>query len=191
MFEAPMPQRTSVPSIAAVVPDDATLIAQAIDGDDRAFAALYRRHARYVAGVVYRLAGNDSDLDDVLQEAFCDASKALGSLRDPAGFRPWLVRIAIRRLHARFKRARRWRWLLSATEPLMPTVSDPKVRQRVDHLYEVLDTLPLSLRTPWMLHVIEGQTLPDVAIMCDVSLATAKRRIAEAEAHVSRRLHAT
>jgi RNA polymerase sigma-70 factor (ECF subfamily) len=183
--------RSSLPSLSAVPPDDGVLIAQACAGDEKAFAALYKRHARYVAGVIYRLAGNDSDLDDVLQEAFCDAARALESLRDPAGFRPWLVRIAIRRLHARFRRLRRWRWLLGATEKVMPTSSDPRARQRVDHLYEVLDTLPLALRTPWILHVIEGETLQDVARMCDVSLATVKRRIAEAEAQVDRRLHAT
>jgi RNA polymerase sigma-70 factor (ECF subfamily) len=183
--------RSSIPSITAVVPDDAMLIAQAIAGDERAFASLYKRHARYVAGVIYRLAGNDADLEDVLQESFCDAAGALSSLRDPTGFRPWMVRIAIRRLHARFRRRRRWRWLLGAAEVLTPTVSDPRARQRVDNLYDVLDTLPIALRTPWILHVIEGETLPEVAKMCDVSLATVKRRIAEAEAQVNRRLHAT
>jgi RNA polymerase sigma-70 factor (ECF subfamily) len=182
----------SSPSVvAAVIPDDGTLIAQAIGGDERAFAALYKRHARYVAGVVYRLAGDDADLEDVVQEAFCDAAGALRSLRDPAGLRPWLVRIAIRRLYSRFRRLRRWRWLLGATKKLTPTSSDPRARARVDALYEVLDGLPLALRTPWVLHVIEGETLHDVAVMCHVSVATAKRRVAEAEEKIHRRLHAT
>jgi RNA polymerase sigma-70 factor (ECF subfamily) len=185
-----MVARPSSPSIAAVVPDDGVLITQAIAGDDRAFSSLYKRHARYLAGVVYRLAGNDSELEDVLQEAFCDAAASLSSLRDPAGFRAWLVRIAIRRLHARFRGRRRWHWLLGATERLAPTISDPRARQRVDQLYEVLDTIPLDLRTPWILHVIEGQTLPEVADACGVSLATVKRRIADAEARISRGLHA-
>ena len=177
--------------VSAVVPDDATLIAQAAAGDDRAFALLYKRHARYVAGVVYRLAGNDADLEDVVQEAFCDAAAALRSLRDPAGLRPWLARIAVRRLYSRFRRLRRWRWLVGATRKIAPASSDPRARARVDHLYEVLDGLRLTLRTPWVLHVIEGETLPDVAQICGVSLATAKRRIAEAEAQIDRRLHAT
>jgi RNA polymerase sigma-70 factor (ECF subfamily) len=73
----------------------------------------------------------------------------------------------------------------------MPRSSDPSSLRRVDDLYEALNTLPLSLRTPWILHVIEGETLPDVAKMCDLSLATTKRRIAEAETKVNRRLHAT
>src|SRR5262249_1334558 len=86
-------------SFHEVVPDDATLIAQATGGSERAFAALYHRHARYVAGVAYRLLGHDAELDDVVQEAFSDAARALGSLKDAAGLRKWLASIAVRRVH--------------------------------------------------------------------------------------------
>ena len=174
---------------AAVVAEDATLVAQARGGDDRAFATLYRRHARYVAGVVYRLLGGDADVDDVMQEAFCDAAGALRGLREPSEFRAWIVRIAIRRVHKRISRRRRWHWLLGAAEQVTPTVSDPRMRQRAAELYEALHTVPPRLRIPWILHVIEGETLPDVSRLCDISLATAKRRIAEAGARVDRRLH--
>lgn len=175
-------------AVQPVVPDDATLVAQSVAGNDRAFAALYRRHARYVAGVVYRLMGSDADLDDVVQEAFVDAAGALASLEDPAGIRAWLARIAVRRVHKRFAKRRRWRWLLGAAREVTPTSSDPRARQPVDALYEALDTLDPSLRVPWSLHFIEGETLPEVAKLCDVSLATAKRRIAEAAAWIERRL---
>jgi RNA polymerase sigma-70 factor (ECF subfamily) len=174
---------------SAVVSDDATLVAQACAGDDRAFATLYRRHARYVAGVVYRLLGNDAEVDDVMQESFCDAAGALRGLREPGEFRSWIVRIAVRRVYRRIGRRRRWHWLIGAAELVTPTVSDPRMRQRVHELYEALDTLPPKFRVPWILHVIEGETLPDVSRLCDISLATAKRRIAEAGARVERRLH--
>ena len=173
----------------AVVAEDATLVAQARGGDDRAFATLYRRHARYIAGVVYRILGNDAEVDDVLQEAFCDAIGGLRGLREPSEFRAWMVRIAVRRVQRRISRRRRWHWLLGAAEQVTPTVSDPRMRQRVHELYEVLHTVPPKFRIPWILHVIEGETLPDVSRLCDISLATAKRRIAEAEARVDRRLH--
>ena len=174
---------------SAVVADDATLVARAREGDEHAFANLYRRHARYVAGIAYRLLGNDSEVDDVMQEAFCDAAGALRSLDDPGGFRAWIARITVRRVHKRIGRKRRWQWLVGAAEEVTPTTSDPRTRQRVAELYDALHTLPAKLRVPWILHVIEGETLPDVAGLCEVSLATAKRRIAEASARVDRRLH--
>jgi RNA polymerase sigma-70 factor (ECF subfamily) len=180
-------QRLNLP--VAVVPDDATLVAQARDGEDHAFATLYRRHARYVAGIVYRLLGNDAEVDDVIQEAFCDAAGALRGLEAPSEFRAWIARIAVRRVHKRIGRNRRWRWLVGVAEEVTPTASDPRTRQRVHELYEALHTLPGKLRIPWILHVIEGETLPEVARLCDVSLATAKRRIADAGDRVDRRLH--
>lgn len=172
-----------------VVPEDDVLVAQALAGNDRAFASLYRRHARYVAGVVYRLMGSDGELEDVVQEAFVDASRALASLEDPAGFRPWLARIAVRRVHKRFARRRRFRWLLGSVAEVQPTSSNPSEREPVDALYDVLKNIDPKLRIPWTLHVIEGETLPEVAVLCNVSLATVKRRIAEAAALIERRLH--
>jgi len=141
-----------------------------------------------MAGVTYRLLGNDAEVDDVLQEAFLDAAGALGDLRDPDELRPWLARIAIRRVYKRMARRRRWRWLQAAVKLVTPEVSDPWARQRVQDLYEALATLPAKLRIPWTLHAIDGETLPEVGRLCDISLATAKRRVADAQARLDRRL---
>jgi len=176
-------------ALSAVPLDDATLVEQARRGDDRAFATLYRRHARYVAGVVYRVLGNDGEVDDVMQEAFTDAALALDDLREPAGFRGWLVRIVINRIHKRLSKRRRFRFLSRAIELVHPKASDPREQRMVDELYEALDAIPPDVRVPWVLHHVEGETLPEVAKMCDVSLATIKRRIADAEVRLERRLH--
>jgi DNA-directed RNA polymerase specialized sigma24 family protein len=50
--------------------------------------------------------------------------------------------------------------------------------------------LPGKLRVPWVLNRIADETLPEVATLCDTSLATVKRRIAEAEKRLKRRLDA-
>lgn len=173
---------------APVAADDAALVAQARAGNDRAFEALYRRHVRYLAGVTYRLLGHDAEVDDVLQEAFLDAAGALSELRDPGELRAWLARIAVRRVYRKLARRRRWRWLQAAVEVVTPNVSDPHARQRVQDLYEALASLPAKLRVPWTLHAVDGQTLPEVARLLEISLATAKRRIADAQARLDRRL---
>ncbi|HEY3818283.1 MAG TPA: RNA polymerase sigma factor [Polyangiaceae bacterium] len=171
-------------SLHEVAPDDRALLAQAVDGNERAFALLYRRHARYVAGVAYRVMGSDAELDDVVQEVFLDASGALASVREADGLRGWLARITVRRVYKRLARRRRWRWLQRDQQELAVTVSDPALKTRVTDLYRTLERLAPNIRIPWVLHAIEGETLPDVARMCDISLATAKRRIAKAAAHV-------
>jgi RNA polymerase sigma-70 factor, ECF subfamily len=169
---------------------DAALVERARQADQAAFAALYRRHARYLAGVVYRLMGDDQELDDIVQETFLLAGDALGRLVQAERVRPWLVTIAVRRTHRHLARRQRRRFLSAHLAWLVPTVSDPADRAEVDELYRALDRLPRELRVPWVLHRIEQFGLPDVAEACEVSLATAKRRIAEAERRIERRMSA-
>ncbi len=173
---------------APVREDDALLVERARAGDERAFAQLYRRHARYLAGVVYRLMGHDQELDDVIQETFVDAATQLEQIREASRVRPWLVRVAVRKVHRRLARRRRMQWLL-AESPAAAPMTDLESHHELRALFEALDRIPPKLRVPWILHRVEGETLPDVALACDVSLATVKRRIAEAETRLSRRLH--
>ncbi len=172
---------------AGVLVDDATLVARAQHDEADAFSALYARHARYIAGVAYRLMGDDGDIDDVVQETFLDAADGIHALEDPGAVRAWLVTIAVRRVKRLLARRRRRRFFFWQAAEMAPRASDPRVRQPVDELYEALDQLPIDLRVPWVLSRIEQVTLPEVARMCEVSLATIKRRLADADARVERR----
>ncbi len=174
--------------LAPVPEDDALLVERARGGDERAVAQLYKRHARYLAGVVYRLMGDELELDDVVQETFLALRDQLAELREPERVRFWIVRVAVRSAQKRMERRRR-RFRLLSSQPPPPVASDPALDEDLRALFEALSTLPPELRIPWALHKIEGQTLPEVADLCEVSLATVKRRIADADARLERRLH--
>lgn len=176
------------PLASARAATDGELVARAAGSDEEAFTVLYERHARYVAGVVYRILGSDAEVDDVVQETFLDARAGLGSLADARALRGWLVTIAVRRVHRLLRRRRRRTLLFFGLVETSPRSSDPRDRQPADDLYDVLDRLPPDLRVPWTLARVEELTLPEVAEACDVSLATVKRRIAEAEERIQRRL---
>ena len=173
--------------INAVPEDDATLAARAAAGDERAFTAIYRRYARYVAGVAYRLMGNDAELDDVVQETFVAASEGLSALDDGARLKHWLVTIAVRRVARRLERRRRQRWLQGMLGRTEPRAAGPEIEGEAYALYQSLAAISVDRRLPWTLHVVEGMTLPEVAEHCGVSLATVKRRIAEAGALLEKR----
>lgn len=170
--------------------DEAALVARAAGGDRRAFSHLYRRHARYVAGVVYRLLGGDDELDDLVQETFAEGLHCLEGLRDPEQFRRWITTIAVRRVKRRLADRYRRRDIVDHASVTAPTVSDPAQREDVETLYRALEKISDELRIPWVLHHVQGETLPDVATLCETSLSTVKRRIARAGARLSRRLHA-
>jgi RNA polymerase sigma-70 factor (ECF subfamily) len=175
------------PQPAAVPADDATVIARAIGGDVQALSTLYLRHARYVAGVVHRLIGRDGEVDDVVQETFITAAASLQNLRNPDQLRPWLATIAVRRAY-RVLRKRALRDALSQTLSAFGARREVEVETSED-AQRVLDRLSPKLRVPWVLHRVFDATLPEVASMCEVSLATTKRRIAEAEGLVERWSH--
>ena len=177
--------------VSPVVDDDATLVARAAAGDERAFTAIYRRYARYVAGVALRLTGDESEVDDVVQETFVDAAEGLASLQEGAALRRWLVTIAARKVARRIARKQRQRWLSSWLGRTEPRVAAPAVEGEAFALYQALAEVSPERRVPWSLHVIEGLTLPEVAETCGISLATAKRRIQEATQLLTRRGQAT
>lgn len=160
-------------------------------GDSQAFRELYGRHARYVAGVVYRLMGDDADLEDIVQDTFVRAAERLNDLRNRAQVRPWLVTIAVRLAQSRMTRRRRRQWLRLQITRAAPTVSDPRDRAPADELASALEQIPEAMRIPWILARVEGLKLEEVAQSCGVSLATVKRRIADAQVRLDRRLGAT
>jgi RNA polymerase sigma-70 factor (ECF subfamily) len=164
------------------------LTAPAVAVEELDLPAVYAAHARYVAGVVHRVMGADGEVDDILQDTFLDAMTGLGPLREPAAVRAWLVTSAVRRSRAVLARRRRRRIFSFLFEGVSPRASDPRDRQAVDDLWDALDRLPEDLRIPWILHRVVALSLPEAAAACEVSLATVKRRIADAEERIERRL---
>ena len=181
--------------VAAVValpigePDDAELVTRARGGDAWAHEAIYRRHVQRIARVGQRLLRNSAEVDDVVQETFLIAFEQLHELAQPAALRGWLTRIAISRVHRRF---RWWRWWATAEVALLESqVSEeagPDQRAELALIDRALGRLSLKLRMAWVLRRVLGDSLDEVAEACACSLATAKRRIAEADAFVEQHL---
>ncbi len=164
------------------------LFMRARSGDKQAFCELYAAHARYVAGVVYRILGNDGDLDDIVQETFIDALSGIGSVEEPRALRAWLVTVAVRRTRRVIGKRRRRAFFGLLLRDQSATSSDPRDSEPADFLYDAMAKLPADLRIPFALHRVEHLSLPETAAACEVSLATVKRRIAEAEERITRRL---
>ncbi len=152
------------------------------------FDRLYALHARYIAGVVHRLMGTDGELEDIVQETFVDALHGLTRLEDPNAVRAWLVTVAVRRTRRLLTKRRRRMIFAFGLLDASPTSSDPRAGSSVDDLYDALGRLPTDLRLPWSLHRIERLSIPETAAACEVSAATVKRRIADAEERLTRRL---
>ncbi len=75
-------------------PEDGALIERARHGDHEAYAALVRSHQDVVFRTAYLITRSAADAEDVTQEAFIKAYRALSRFREGAPFRPWILRIA-------------------------------------------------------------------------------------------------
>jgi RNA polymerase sigma-70 factor, ECF subfamily len=75
--------------------NDNDLVARAVTGDDDAFRLLVERHSRSLFRASFRIVGNSADADDVVQETFLRAYRALARYDARASFTTWIHRIAI------------------------------------------------------------------------------------------------
>src|SRR5688572_15196471 len=84
--------------------NDSELVSRALLGEDWAREALFRNHVSAVTATVLRLSSRSEDAEDIVQDAFVAAFTELDRLRDHSAFRAWLLSIAVRKLHRRFRR---------------------------------------------------------------------------------------
>jgi RNA polymerase sigma-70 factor (ECF subfamily) len=175
---------------------DADLVCRAKDGEDWAHAMIYRRYVPLVATTARRLLRNPSDVDDIVQETFLIAFEKIHGLLDAEALPGWLLKIAVSRVHRRF----RWRRFLvvfggedptALLENQATTEASPEQRAELALIDRALGELPRKVRTPWILRHVAGCQLEEIAAACACSLATVKRRIARAEACVRKHLGET
>jgi RNA polymerase sigma-70 factor (ECF subfamily) len=114
----------------------------------------------------------------------------LGSLRDPAALRSFLIGITLHVAKSELRRRRAKRWLLLFDDGV---VAEPEAlesneghepRAAVVRLYKLLDRISDERRTVFVLRYVEGLDLAELSAVLDCSLATTKRRVADAARRV-------
>src|SRR5690349_13554269 len=163
---------------------DVDIVAAVRGGDGAGGAALYDRHHGYVRRVLSRVLGPGADLHDLTQDVFVAAIDSIHRLQEPSALRSWLAGISVHCARAELRRRTRARWFplfaLSDLPPVEAPVAPPEVGEAVRATYGVLSKLTPDERIPFALRFIEGMELTELAAVCRISLATAKRRLARA-----------
>jgi RNA polymerase sigma-70 factor, ECF subfamily len=161
-------------------------------GEKWAQEALFRRHARMVNGLAYRLMGRDEDIDDLVQDSFLSALRGLDRLANPQAFASWLGSIVVRTAHKLLRRRRlmtrvglRRSTPLDVEQVLAPN-APPGAAAELKQVYGVLDALPPEARIALVLHRVDGLSIPDVAEQMALSVSTVKRRLAIAQQALDR-----
>ena len=167
---------------------DAVLVGRALAGSDAAFSRLVERHQAAVRGFLRHLLGGGwAEADDVAQEAFLAGWSSLRSLRDPAGFRPWLCGIAWRKAQDRIRSSRRgaardWAWLETVDPPAGVSQEDRLA------LAGAMAELPPDVRACVALCLADGWSHAEAAMALGLPLGTVKSHVNRGRARVLKAL---
>jgi RNA polymerase sigma-70 factor, ECF subfamily len=168
---------------------DEQLVAQAQEGNQRAFELLVRKYQHKIIQLVGRLVG-DSDAPDVSQETFIKAYRALSGFRGQSAFYTWLYRIGINTAKNHIvSRGRR-----PANQDI--DIVDAEQYGHTEHLsdvdtpeslllseeikgkvIEVIEKLPEDLRQAITLRELEGLSYEEIAEVMDCPIGTVRSRI--------------
>ena len=153
-------------------------------GDKAAFEQLVIRHQDLVFSLAYKLTGNREMANDVAQEAFIRAWKAIEKFRGDSTFSTWIYRITVNTAWTLRKKAKKHN-TLNIDETYEPIVIDEKKDPELvainsdlsSVLINALDKIPIEQRIIVELKNIEGRSHKEIADYLDISVTAAKVRL--------------
>ena len=169
---------------------DAELVAHAAHGSEAAFGIIMRRHNRLLFRTARSIVKDDPEAEDVLQESYLRAWRALGGFRSDARLSTWLVRIVVNEALGRLRRRHAeiipLEAAMNSLEPgTLASLSDEPdrrpeqsaMRTQLRSLMEArIDRLPEAFRTVFVLRAVEEMSVEEVAQALGIPEATVRSR---------------
>ncbi|MCR6702838.1 MAG: RNA polymerase sigma factor RpoE [Dokdonella sp.] len=180
---------------------DQALVQRVQHGDKRAFDLLVRKYQHKIVGVVSRYVSDWSEAQDVAQEAFLRAYRAIGAFRGDSQFYTWMYKIAINTAK---------NWLVS--QGRRPPTDDVAVedavqfegalrlketatpdrelmRQEIERtVFQTVESLPEELRTAITLREVDGLSYEEIAESMNCPIGTVRSRIFRAREAIDEKL---
>ncbi len=178
------------------VPDaaeEAALVSAAQEGDEAAVTRIVSLHADSVYRIARGIVGGDADAEDVVQDAFVRALRALPRFRGDAQLGTWLHRITVNTAlhHLERRRSETTRRHGAAEQqqsvPLpSPAAPDDAIERRElrDAVRDMLDELPPEQRAVVVLRELEGLTARETAAILECPVPTVDSRLVRARARM-------
>ena len=181
--------RTRPTEPKALTEAEAIRLAQA--GDAAAFEFLYQLHNRRVYALCLRMMNNPADAEDLVQEAFLQLFRKIGTFRGESAFSTWLHRMTVNVVLMKLRKK-----TLPATS--LDEVTDPdeetggprkdvgapdlRLSGAVDrvNLERCIEKLPPGYRTVFMLHDVQGYEHNEIAGIMDCSVGNSKSQLHKA-----------
>lgn len=180
---------------------DAILVRKVQQGDNAAFDVLVRKYQHKILKLVMRYVRDPSEAQDITQEAFLKAYRALPKFRGDSAFYTWIYRIAINTAKNFLVAAKRrpLDYNLDLQDPaqyeMQARLKDIDSPERMMLTEEIrttvnraIDKLPEDLRTAIILREMEGMSYEEIAQAMECPVGTVRSRIFRAREAIDKRL---
>lgn len=166
---------------------DASLVSAARGGDERAFAALYHRHAEWVWRRMTTLLGPVAEREDLVQQVFLEVHRALPAFRGESAFSTFLYRIVAHVAYQHLRRTRRRPPAFGdgALDELVAPGLSPEAalreRQELEQTFALLARIKPKKRIALLLRTVEGLPLEEIAAVVGARLSAVAHRVRHAQ----------
>ena len=179
------------PEQAAPPVEDRVLVRRVQQGDYGSFDALVQRYQERVYATLYHMTSNHEDANDLTQEAFIKAYKAIGSFKGDSSFFTWVYRIAVNKT-INFLKSRKNKIHLSLNDldfnaehdpEMVAFVSDKTPRRDAglselqEKLNEAMQRLSDVHRLVVTLHDVQGLSHEEISKIMDCNTGTVRSRL--------------
>lgn len=161
------------------------LIQRCQRGDELAIGALIRRYQNYVFRLCFLVMRSEQDAEDMTQETFIRAFRALPrfEVREGASFEAWLYRIAVNACRSRMRR--KWYQVLPWPSPAPDVVAEPEAQpdrrvikdERRNEILEAIDSLGEKHRLVVILRYYAGLSNEEIAQTLSIPSGTVRSRL--------------
>lgn len=195
----PVPSASSAP-----VDSDALLVDRTLAGDTKAFELLVIKYERRVQRLIGRMVRDVDLVEDIAQETFIRAYRALGQFRGDAQFYTWLYRIAVNTAKKSLMDLKRDPTVsensfksvdgdeTSSIENELTTLETPEAvlasKEIAAMVNSAIDALPEELREAITLREIEGLSYEEIAEFMNCPIGTVRSRIFRAREAISQKI---
>ena len=173
---------------------DETIVKRVLEGEGDLYEILIRRHNQRIYRIARSILRDETEAEDVMQDAYVEAFAHLDQFQGRASFKTWLSRIAVHAALARLRRSGRFvEWDENVNE-------DPRTPKRTFHtpedelsqrelgviLTDAIDGIPAPYRLVFVLRQIEGMSTEEVAQSVGISPDNVKARFHRAKVALRR-----
>ena len=180
---------------------DELLVKTVQEGDTNAYNVLVIKYQYKVAQIISKFVANNADINDIAQDAFIKAYKAINSFRGESSFYTWLYRIVVNAAKTFLESNSKHKNSIDVDSPEFQSIDEQGILASKDtpdriiesqELHEVIlkamNDLPKELRGAITLREIEGMSYDDMAIALKVPVGTVRSRIFRAREFIESRM---